>query len=120
MVISAARKRRPTSRPALPGPRPRRASIEPRPITLDDLRDTPSRLLGLGDLILLGVIPSYEAYYKQSKAGRFPKGKTLPSRMLVWEARQIIDWYELLDCGDRNHVPKSPNCKPSSLPPSKH
>jgi hypothetical protein len=63
---------------------------------LDDLRDTPSRLLGLGDLILLGVIPSYEAYYKQSKAGLFPRGKLLPSRMLAWEARQITEWYDAL------------------------
>jgi hypothetical protein len=63
---------------------------------LDDLRKTPSRLLGLGDLVVLGVIPSYEAYYKQSKAGLFPRGKMLPSRMLAWEARQIIDWYDAL------------------------
>jgi len=69
-------------------------------ITLDDLRKTPGRLLGLGDLVMLGVIPSYEAYYNQSKAGLFPRGKMLPSRMLAWEARQIIDWYDTLPSSD--------------------
>jgi hypothetical protein len=67
---------------------------------MDDLRKMPSRLLGLGDLIMLGVIPSYEAYYKQSQAGVFPKAKVLPSRLLAWEARWIIDWYDRLPGGD--------------------
>jgi len=111
-MVIAKRKRRPTSRPCLPGPRVRRRAVEPLPITLDDLRKTPSRLLGLGDLIMLGVIPSYEAYYKQSKAGVFPRGKLLPSRMLAWEARQITDWYDRLDCSVRNGDLNSPNCTP--------
>lgn len=88
-------------------------------ITLGDLRKTPGRLLGLGDLVMLGVIPSYEAYYKQSKAGLFPRGKVLPSRMLAWEARQIIDWYDSLDCGARSSDLKS-SCTPSNRPPSTH
>jgi len=90
------RKRNKTARPALPGPRYRGEGVQPLPITLDDLRRAPGRLLGLGDLITIGVIPSYEAYYKQARAGLFPRGKLLPSRMLSWEAQWILDWYDAL------------------------
>jgi predicted DNA-binding transcriptional regulator AlpA len=57
-------------------------------------------LVGVSDLISIGVVPSYMALRRQRLAGVFPEPKTLPSRLLAWEARQITDWYDALPTVD--------------------
>lgn len=54
-------------------------------------------LVGVADLVGIGVVPSYMALRRQRRAGLFPEPKTLPSRLLAWEARQITDWYDSLN-----------------------
>src|SRR5262245_1863116 len=85
------------TRPELPGPRRRETSVVDRAITMDDLREKPGMLVGVSDLITIGVVPSYMALRRQRLAGVFPEPKTLPSRLLAWEARQIVDWYDNLN-----------------------
>jgi predicted DNA-binding transcriptional regulator AlpA len=77
-------------------------------------------LVGVADLVGIGVVPSYMALRRQRLAGVFPEPKTLPSRLLAWEARQIVDWYDNLEKSDdpydrRNRQPSDlTNQKPAS------
>jgi hypothetical protein len=87
------------NRPELPGPR-RRGTPSKVALTIDDLRARPGMLVGVSDLISIGVVPSYMALRRQRLAGVFPEPKTLPSRLLAWEARQITDWYDALPTVD--------------------
>jgi predicted DNA-binding transcriptional regulator AlpA len=87
------------TRPELPGPR-RRETPAYTSLTIDDLREKPGMLVGVADLVGIGVVPSYMALRRQRIAGLFPKPKTLPSRLLAWEARQITDWYDALPTAD--------------------
>src|SRR5882672_3400835 len=87
------RERTTASRPDLPGPRRRTSSGAKVTLTMDDLREKPGMLVGVGDLVAMGIVPSYMALRRQLNAHLFPEPKTLPSRLLVWEARQIVEWF---------------------------
>src|SRR5262245_21559916 len=93
---SKRKSRRRVTRPDLPGPRRRSRPSSESPLTIQDLRDKPGMLVGVADLVGIGVVPSYMALRRQRIAGVFPEPKTLPSRLLAWEARQITDWYDVL------------------------
>jgi len=66
-------------------------------------------LVGVADLVSIGIVPSYMALRRQRNAGLFPEPKTLPSRLLAWEARQIAHWYDNLDSYKRDVPPDKPN-----------
>jgi len=84
----------------LPGPRRRGTRNSDIVLTMDDLRAKPGMLVGVADLVGIGIVPSYMALRRQRMAHKFPEPKTLPSRLLAWEARQITDWYDALPSVD--------------------
>jgi hypothetical protein len=89
------------TRPELPGPRRRQTPASDTVLTMDDLRNKPGMLVGVRDLINIGIIPSYMAMRRQRNAGLFPEPKTLPSRMLAWEARDLSAWFDSLNSDNR-------------------
>ena len=95
--VRRKRERATSPRPDLPGPRRRSRPSSESLLTLQDLRDKPAMLVGVADLVGIGVVPSYMALRRQRLAGVFPEPKTLPSRLLAWEARQIVNWYDSLN-----------------------
>ena len=93
-AVGRKRERATAARPELPGPRRRTRPRLDANLTIDDLREKPGMLIGVADLVGIGIVPSYMALRRQRSAGLFPEPRTLPSRLLAWEARQIVDWYD--------------------------
>ena len=89
------KRQRATSRPDLPGPRRRDPGAVTR-LTLDDLRSARSQLVGVADLIGIGVVASYMGLRRMMKDGLFPPARRLPSGLLSWEGGQIVEWYDAL------------------------
>src|SRR5215813_13301154 len=102
VATGSATSPRRTSRPELPGPRRREIAASDPVLTMDDLRHKPGMLVGVRDLINIGIVPSYMAVRRQRNAGLFPEPKTLPSRLLAWEASRIVAWFDSLDNDNRD------------------
>jgi|SRR5882724_7892878 len=94
-ALKVRKRHRATSRPDLPGPRRRDPGVVTN-LTLDDLRKARSQLVGVGDLIGIGVVASYMGLRRMMKDGLFPPARRLPSGLLSWEGGQIVDWYDVL------------------------